>query len=61
MRTFKPYAPEQIYLVPPNLAEWLPEGHLASFISDIINQLDLREIYTFYEKAMIAGPRHIIL
>lgn len=50
MRTFRPYAPEQIYLLPPNLAEWLPEGHLASFISDVVDQLDLHEIYASYEK-----------
>ena len=49
MRTFKPYVPEQIYLLPPNLAEWLPEGHLASFISDVVDQLDLREIFISYE------------
>lgn len=50
MRTFRPYTPEQIYLLPPNLVEWLPEGHLASFISDIVDQLDLHEIYASYEK-----------
>lgn len=49
MRTFRPYSPEQIYLLPPNLAEWLPEGHLASFMSDVVDQLDLREIYALYE------------
>jgi len=49
MRTFKPYAPDQMYLLPPNLAEWLPEGHLASFISDVVDQLDLREIFISYE------------
>jgi transposase len=49
MRTFKPYIPEQIYLLPPSLTEWLPEGHLALFISDVVDQLDLGEIFTSYE------------
>jgi hypothetical protein len=24
------------YLLPPSLSEWLPEGHLASFVADIV-------------------------
>jgi len=60
MKTFKPYSPEQIYLLPPNLAEWLPEGHLASFISDVIDELDLREIFASYKKGDDRGqpPYH---
>lgn len=60
MKTFKPYSPEQIYLLPPNMAEWLPEGHLASFISDVVDQLDLREIYASYENGDDRGqpPYH---
>ena len=50
MKTFKPYAPEQIFLLPPSLTEWLPEGHLALFISDVVDQLDLREVFISYEK-----------
>jgi transposase len=60
MRTFKPYAPKQIYLLPPDLAEWLPEGHLASFISDVIDQLNLRDILFSYENSDDRGqpPYH---
>src|SRR5437870_459551 len=29
MRTFKPYDPDQLYLLPPALRDWLPEGHVA--------------------------------
>lgn len=50
MKTFRAYIPEQIYLLPPNLSEWLPEGHLASFVSDVVDQLDLQEIYASYGK-----------
>ena len=28
--TFRPYAPDQSLLLPPDVREWLPEGHLAS-------------------------------
>ena len=37
-----------MYLLPPSLDEWLPEGHLAYFILDVIERLDLSEIYASY-------------
>ena len=40
-KTYRPYAPEQDLLLPPSLRDWLPEGHLAFFVSDLIDQLDL--------------------
>jgi hypothetical protein len=30
MKTFKPYNPDQLFLLPPALRAWLPEGHLAA-------------------------------
>ncbi|MFT7389115.1 MAG: transposase, partial [Candidatus Endobugula sp.] len=36
------------YLLPPSLSEWLPEGHLACFVADIVGQLDLSEITQQY-------------
>ena len=44
MKTFRAYQPEQRLLMPPSLEEWLPEGHLARFLSDVIGELDLREM-----------------
>ena len=38
---FRPYAPDQSYLLPPSPKDWLPAGHLAFFISDTVDQLDL--------------------
>ena len=46
---FRPYAPEQDLLLPPSLREWLPQGHLAYFISDVIDMLDLSAFYAPYE------------
>ena len=34
--SFRPYAPDQELLLPPSLNEWLAEGHLAYFISDVV-------------------------
>ncbi len=36
------------YLLPPSLQDWLPENHLAHFIVDIVEQLDLKELETQY-------------
>jgi hypothetical protein len=33
-KTYRPYVPEQDLLLPPSLRDWLPEGHLAFFVSD---------------------------
>ncbi len=47
--SYRPYQPDQPYLLPPSLREWLPEDHLAYFISDTIDALDLRVLYERYE------------
>ncbi len=47
--TFRPYSPDQELLLPPSLNEWLPEGHLAYFISDVVDELDLSAFYARYE------------
>ncbi len=50
MKTFKPYTPDQLLLLPPALQDWLPEGHLALFISDVVDHaLDLSPILATYE------------
>jgi transposase len=48
-KTYRPYVPEQDLLLPPSLREWLPEGHLAYFVSDLIDQLDVSAITKVYE------------
>lgn len=36
------------YLLPPSLQDWLPEGHLARFVGEIVEQLDLHRIKAAY-------------
>jgi transposase len=48
-KTYRPYVPEQDLLLPPSLREWLPEDHLAFFVSDLVDQLDLSAILAVYE------------
>ena len=34
----------------PSLRDWLPEGHLAYFVSDLIDELNLSAIESYYEQ-----------
>jgi transposase len=49
-QVFYPYEPDQALLFPPSLRDWLPDGHLAHFLSDTVDQLDLTAFYTRYEQ-----------
>ena len=49
-KTYREYQPDQLLLLPQNMREWLPEGHLALFISDVVDELDLSAIYRVYEE-----------
>ena len=44
-KTYRAYQPEQDLLLPPSLRDWLGENHLAYFVSDLVDQLDLSAIY----------------
>jgi transposase len=48
-KSYRSYLPEQDLLLPPSLHDWLPEGHLAYFVSDVVDQLDLSAIESVYE------------
>jgi transposase len=43
-KQYRPWTPEQPYLLPPSPREWLPEGHLAYFVLDVVGELDLSAI-----------------
>ncbi len=49
MKRFKEYNPDQQFLLPPALNDWLEVGHLAYFIGDVGGSLDLSDIYAAYE------------
>ena len=49
-KRFRPCALDQAFLLPPSLQDWLPEDHLARFIADVTNELDLSAIYAEYER-----------
>lgn len=39
---------DQVLLLPLDLSEWLPEGHLARFVIEVVGQLDLAAMYGYY-------------
>lgn len=55
-KTYRPYEPDQMLLVPPSLREWLHEDHLAYFVSDLVDDLDLSEIESVYEREERGQP-----
>jgi transposase len=48
-KRYRVYEPDQLFLMPPSLREWLPEDHLGYFVSDLVDDLDLSEIEAVYE------------
>lgn len=57
-KTFRPYEPDQMLLLPPSLQEWVPENHLARFVSDLVDTLDLAAIEDAYEEERGYPPYH---
>src|SRR5438876_10093462 len=47
--SFRDYNPEQSQMFPPSIKDWLPEGHLAYFVSDMVERFDLRAFYARYD------------
>ena len=47
---FRPYQPKQMLLLSPDLREWVPEGHLAHQVSELVDGLDLGAFYQPYEE-----------
>jgi len=49
-KSFLPDAVNQWLLFPPSLHDWLPERHLARFLVDVVDALDLGAIYASYDE-----------
>jgi transposase len=48
MKSFRSFDLHQRMLLPPDLQDWLPEGHLARFVADVLGELDLTAIFAGY-------------
>jgi transposase len=49
-KSFLPDDVNQSLLFPPSLHDWLPEGHLARFLVDVVSALDLSAVFASYEE-----------
>jgi transposase len=47
-KNYRPYYPDEELLLPPSLRDWLPENHLAYFVSDVVDNLDLSAMDAVY-------------
>ena len=47
---FRRYQPKQLLILPPDLREWVPEGHLAHQVSELVDGLELGAFYRPYEE-----------
>ena len=47
-KAFRPYEPDQPFLMPASMRDWLRSDHLAYFVSDVVDQLDLSAIMKRY-------------
>lgn len=55
-KTYRPYEPDQLYLMPPSLQEWLPADHMVFFLRDVLATIDLSPITSVYEREERGSP-----
>jgi hypothetical protein len=48
---------EQVFLMPPDPRDWLPEGHVASFVLASVEEMDLSVFYGSYRRMVGVGRR----
>jgi len=51
VQRFRAYSPNEDFLLPPSIREWVPEDHLANFISETVDTLDLSPIIDDYDNS----------
>lgn len=44
LKPYRPWSPGHLLLLPPDMRSWLPEGHLAWFLLDVVAELDITAI-----------------
>ena len=55
-KKFRHYDPDAPLPMPIFLRDWLPDGHLADVVSEVVDTLDLSEIYAHYDKTLRGQP-----
>jgi len=60
-KRFKPYSLDEPLALSPDMREWLPAGHLAHFIIDVVGELDLSPIVVKYKGRRGQPPYHPVM
>jgi transposase len=61
-KTFRAWEPEQRWLLPPAIEEFVPPGHLAHFVRELVrDELDLSGIVDVYDDARGQPPYHPVM
>jgi len=55
-KSYRPWNPNQQYLLPPSVQDWLPENDLVYFVLDTVNELDISAITEKYEQEKRGYP-----
>ena len=55
-KSYRPYLPDQEFLLPPSLRDWLPENHLVYFVSDVIDSVNLSAMDAVYGGELRGQP-----
>ena len=55
---FRPYNPDQLLLLPPDMTHWLPQDHLVYFLRDVVGQMDLSSVYASYDGSKGGYPAY---
>jgi transposase len=55
---FRPFNPDQLLLLPPDMSHWLAQDHLVYFIRDVVGQMDLSAIYASYDGSKGGYPAY---
>ena len=57
MKSYRAWNPGQSFLLPPSPLEWLPEGHLAYFVLELVETIDLSTISGAIQEKDARGER----
>jgi len=49
-KTYRPWNPDQAWLLPPSPSDWLSENHLVYFLLDVVRELDISSVKAKYER-----------
>lgn len=56
-KSYRTWQPDQVFLLPPSMRDWLPQGHLVYFLLDLVDGLNLSAIERVYQKKDPRGER----